>query len=179
MKVQNIEFKAELRHLPSARAQCRALGAQLIGHLHQSDTYFRLTDGRLKRREAKGEPVEWIFYHRPDGASPRMSNFTILSEAQAQRRWGTAHLRPWLSVVKHRELWMIDNVRIHLDEVDNLGTYIEFEAIVSGERDVKTCYEMIASLRETFGPVLGEPVAVSYADLIDGEQSTPAERDTD
>jgi len=166
--MQNVEFKSELRDLSAARTQCRVLGAALIGRIRQSDTYFRLPDGRLKRRESPGEPVEWIFYHRENRSRPRLSSFTILSDAQATLRWGTHGLKPWLVVSKWRELWMKENVRIHLDEVDGLGTFIEFEALVSGNHDAKECRMMVQHLRETFAPILGEAVGTSYSDLAAG-----------
>ena len=165
--MQNIEFKSELRNLAAARRQCELLGAQRVRQMQQTDTYFRLPDGRLKKREVPGELAEWIFYHRQDRVSPRMSNYTILNNEQARRRWGTHSLKPWLSVVKSRELWMLGDVRIHLDEVEGLGTFIEFEALVSRRFDVKMCHEAVRSLRETFGPLLGEPISKSYSDLVE------------
>jgi adenylate cyclase class 2 len=165
--MQNIEFKAELRNPDAARAQCVALGADHLGSLCQTDTYFKLADGRLKRREAPGEPVEWIFYHRPDQIRPRMSNYTILSEPQARRRWGTHSLKEWVVVVKTRDLWLLHNVRIHLDDVKDLGWFLEFEAMVSRQHDVKACHDAVAELRKTFAPILGESIAMSYADLLD------------
>ena len=135
--------------------------------MQQTDTYFRLPDGRLKMREVPGDLPEWIFYHRQDRVSPRMSNYTILNNEQARRRWGTHSLKPWLSVVKSRELWMLGDVRIHLDEVEGLGTFIEFEALVSRRFDVKMCHEAVRSLRETFAPLLGEPISKSYSDLVE------------
>ena len=164
--MQNIEFKAELRDFEAARRQCTVLGAKRIGVLHQTDTYYRLTDGRLKRRECTGQATEWIFYHRPDRVSPRMSNFTILTEEQARRRWGTHSLKQWVTVAKTRELWMLENTRIHLDQVVDLGGFIEFEAKVSRLHDVKSCHTHVATLRERFGPALGEPISVSYSDLM-------------
>ena len=165
--MQNVEYKSELRDIEAARAQCASLGAKRLGSLRQTDTYFRLTDGRLKKRVAPGEPVEWIFYHRPNRIQPRVSNYSILSEEQARRRWGTEGLRPWLTVVKSRELWMLDNVRIHLDEVVDLGRFIEFEAIVSAEADAKECQTCVDYLREAFAPIMGESIAVSYSDLME------------
>lgn len=165
--MQNIEFKAELRNLAAARTQCKLLGAERIGELRQLDTYFRLADGRLKKRETLGEPAEWIFYHRPDRVSPRMSNYTILNTEQARRRWGTQSLTVWLSVSKIREVWMIGDVRIHLDEVEELGTFIEFEALVSRRFDVKMCHQAVKELRKVFGPLLGEPISKSYSDLAE------------
>jgi len=165
--MQNIEFKAELRHPEAAKRQCTVLKAQFIGTLRQTDTYYKLPDGRLKKRQAPGEPTEWIFYHRPNRVSPAMSNFTILSDEQARRRWGTHSLREWLQIKKTRDLWMLENVRIHLDEVKSLGRFIEFEAKVGENYGVKECQMIVSHLRETFGPTLGEPVAVSYSDLMD------------
>ena len=165
--MQNIEFKAELRDMAAAKVQCEALGGAYIGRLVQSDTYFRLPDGRLKRREAEGHDTEWVFYHRLDRARPRMSNYTILTDAQAKRRWGTHSLREWVRVQKTRELWMIENVRVHLDEVERLGVFLEFEAQVSRSYGVEACHAKLRELRETFAPVLGEAVAVSYSDLME------------
>lgn len=164
--MQNIEFKAELRNIEAARRQCKLIGAERIGAMRQIDTYFRLADGRLKKREASGEPIEWIYYHRSDRVTPKLSNYTILSDEQARRRWGTHSLTPWLAISKTRELWMLDDVRIHIDQVDDLGLFIEFEAIVSRRFDVKQCHAALSELRDEFGPLLGEPISVSYSDLM-------------
>jgi adenylate cyclase class IV len=164
--MQNIEFKAELRNLEAARRVCKLVGAQKMGQLKQVDTYFKLPDGRLKKREATGEPIEWIFYHRPNRISPKMSNYTILTDEQARRRWGTQSLTTWLIVNKTRDLWLLGEVRIHLDDIQDLGHFIEFEAMVSRRFDVKMCHNAIAELREKFQPLLGEPISVSYSDLI-------------
>jgi adenylate cyclase class 2 len=125
-----------------------------------------MTDGRLKKREAPGEPTEWIYYHRRDIVRPRMSSYAILSDAQAKRRWGTHSLRAWLKVAKKRELWMLENIRIHLDDVLGLGRFIEFEAVIGKEHDTRECHEMIGELRGVFGPTMGEPVGASYCDLM-------------
>jgi hypothetical protein len=125
-----------------------------------------MPEGRLKKREAPGEPTEWIYYHRRDIVRPRMCSYSILTDAQARRRWGTQSLRTWLRVAKTRELWLLANVRIHIDDVRSLGSFIEFEAVVTKDHDTRDCHQMIRHLRETFGPTLGEPVGASYSDLM-------------
>ncbi len=166
--MQNIEFKAELRDIDAARQQCRQVGAEFQGLLRQRDTYFRMADGRLKKREGTGagKRIEWVYYHRPDRVSPRMSNYTILTDSQAKRRWGTRNLKPWLTVEKSRELWLLGDVRVHLDDVKDLGRFIEFEAQVSRRFGVKACHQAIARLREAFIPLMGEPISVGYSDLM-------------
>jgi adenylate cyclase class 2 len=164
--MHNVEYKAELRDLAMARAACRALGAAHIITLEQVDTYFRVPSGRLKRRECEGEPTEWIFYDRKDQARPRLSCFTIYSESQARERFGVAPLPELVVVRKTRDLYLFENVRIHLDEVEGLGRFLEFEALVSPGFPVAKCHTMVEHLRATFGPALGEALSCSYADMI-------------
>lgn len=164
--MQNIEFKSELRNIDAARQQCALLGAQRESRMAQRDTHFRMADGRLIKRETSGKAIVWVYYHRPDRISPRMSNYTILTDAQAKRRWGTRSLRLWLTVEKTREIWLLGEVRIHLDVVKDLGAFVEFEALVSRRFNVKACHETIARLREAFSPVMGEPISASYSDLL-------------
>lgn len=172
----NVEFKAELRDLALARTICRAIKATHIATLRQTDTYYRVTSGRLKKRECEGEPVEIIHYDRANRAQPKLSYFNVYSERQARERFGEQELPIWLVVRKTRELYLLDAVRIHLDRVDALGDFIEFEAIVSRTQNVAKCHRDLASLRERLAPALGEPIAASYSDMLDGADHLPAEQ---
>jgi len=167
--MHNVELKAELRDLALARGICKALGATYIHQFGQVDTYYRIPQGRLKRRETEGEPIEYIFYERPNRAAPKLSNFTIFSAEQALERYGQQPLPIFVVVRKHRELWMAGNVRIHLDSVARLGTFIEFESLVSRDHSVACGHEALAQLRKDFGPVMGELIDCSYADLLERE----------
>ncbi len=165
--MQNVEFKAELKDLPLARSICRALGAMSISTMQQTDTYYKLPAGRLKKREVPGEPTEYIFYQRPDKTQPKLSTFTIYTENEVITRFGATSLPVWLVVKKTRELWMLANVRIHLDTVDALGSFLEFEALVTPQSNVARCHTVIADLREHFKPTLGEPVSTGYSDMLE------------
>lgn len=165
--MQNIEFKCELRDMTLARYHCKKLEAKLVGVVEQMDTYYKLPDGRLKRRIVKDEPVEWIFYHRPDRVTPKMSHFMIYSEEQARARWGVLPLKDWLVIRKVREIYILNNIRIHLDDVEQLGQFIEYEAQVSPKYNVRVCHDQIATLRHEFAPILGEAIAYGYADMMD------------
>lgn len=167
--MQNVEYKCELRDIALARTICKRLGASHIGDPAQTDTYYRVPSGRLKKRECPGEPTEYIFYERKNRARAKLSHFTIYSETEATTRFGTEPLPIWVTVSKTRELWMLGNVRIHLDTVRDLGAFLEFEALVSRSQNVRKCHEAVASLRESFDPVLGEAIACGYADLLAGE----------
>jgi adenylate cyclase class 2 len=164
--MQNLELKAELRDPLIARAAAIRLGASHIADIEQIDTYFRVPHGRLKRRETVGEPTEYIFYHRRDEAAPRISQFTIYDLATARERFGLIDPPTWVIVRKRRQVFMYQNVRIHLDEVDGLGTFLELEALISAAHDVARCQQTLAEIREAMQPALGELIAVSYADLL-------------
>ncbi len=173
----NVELKAELRDIAVARAICKSIRATYVLTFGQIDTYYRVPSGKLKKRETDGEPTEYIFYERPIRASAKLSQFTIYSEEQARERFGSEPLPIWLTVKKMRELYMHSNVRIHLDIVDTLGHFIEFEALVSRDHPIEQCRYSVASLRQQFQPVLGEQIDCGYADLMAQEvDGTPLPR---
>jgi adenylate cyclase, class 2 len=175
--MNNVELKAELRDLPLARAVCYAIKASPILTFEQKDTYFRVPHGRLKKRETEGEPCEFIYYERPNCAGARVSQFTIYSEERAMERFGREPLPVWVVVKKRRELFMHGNVRIHLDEVEWLGTFLELEALISKDHDIAQAHQAVADLRARFAPLMGELIDCSYSDLIarEQEEQAPAE----
>src|SRR5688572_13120792 len=123
--MRNIEYKAELRDLNLARTICRSLKAVHEGLLRQTDTYFKVADGRLKRRDTVGQPTEYIFYSRTNRVDPKLSHYVVYTEAEARERFGASPLPIWVVVRKTRDLYLLDNVRIHLDDVDKLGKFLE------------------------------------------------------
>jgi adenylate cyclase class IV len=167
--MQNVEYKAELRDLSLARTIAAAIGALRVDTLRQTDTYFRIPDAKLKRRETVGHPTEWVFYSRPDRARAKLSTFTLYPEHMARERFGNTDLPVWTVVKKSRELWTYDGVRIHLDTVENLGTFIEFEALICPERTQAKGHELVEFLRTSFAPAMGESLAVGYAELLTHE----------
>ena len=175
--MRNVEFKAELRDPQIALAVARKLGAGLVATLEQTDAYFRVLTGRLKRREqvvaGEAEPVEYIHYERDDRSPPRISSFQIMSEGEFHERFGTLPLPEWLVVRKRREVYLLDHARIHLDRVESLGEFIEFEALVTPKHNVARAHETVAHLRSEFAPAMGEPISGSYSDLVAQHQHAP------
>ncbi|MEM9064642.1 MAG: class IV adenylate cyclase [Planctomycetota bacterium] len=165
--MKNVEFKAELRDAKLAADILRTIGATHIATLEQTDTYYNVASGRLKRRECVGEPTEYIRYERPDAAEPRISEFTIYSENEAIAQFGTRPLPVRAVVKKTRELWMHGPVRVHLDDVERLGRFLEFEALLGRGCAESRGRELVTMLRDKLAPVIGEPVSRGYADMIE------------
>lgn len=164
--MQTIDLKLELRDPVMVRGQLRALGAKRIVALEQRDVRFPLPDGRLLRREAEGEPTEWIFYHRVDRPQPATCHFTILSDEQARTRWGVHGLREAASIVRTREYWMADGVGVHVDDVEGLGRFVELIVLVTSRSDPAEARARLLRVHQALKPSLGESVSASYGDLV-------------
>ncbi len=172
--MKNLELKAELRDPNLARLICKKIGASQVVKLRQTDTYYNVARGRLKKRtsiavdRAVGcpEPIEYIFYERSNRVDAKISQYHIYTQAQVHERFGQSPLPVWLEVEKNRELFLYNSVRIHIDDVLDLGWYFEYEILVDDQTDMESAHELAADLKATFLPALGEPIATSYSDLL-------------
>ena len=61
---------------------------------------------------------------------------------------------------------MWEGVRIHLDEVEDLGSFVEFEAVLPEAGDLATARDKVARLRASLGIDDDALVSVGYADLL-------------
>ncbi|MBL8763934.1 MAG: CYTH domain-containing protein [Phycisphaerae bacterium] len=171
--MRNVEYKSELRDPALAESIARSLGAAPIGVQRQVDTYFRLAEGRFKRREIDAEPPEYILYRRADSTRTRVSCYDIFSDAAARERFGSLPMSPWVVVRKRRTLFMLGHVRVHFDHVERLGAFFELEALVSPRNTVAACHQRVHDLVTLFAPALGEPISASYSDMIAAQDELP------
>jgi adenylate cyclase class 2 len=68
-------------------------------------------------------------------------------------------------VRKTRHLYWVDNVRVHLDEVEGLGRFLELEAVVDAAHSEDRCRERAGQLLDSFGIRPADHLAVAYLDL--------------
>jgi homotetrameric cytidine deaminase len=171
----NVEIKARDPDPQGTEARCRALGAVDQGVLEQRDTYFAGRHGRLKLREDTGSGAELIAYRRPDTTQAEQSAFirAAAEDPSALREALDAALGETVVVVKRRHLFVWEHVRIHLDDVEGLGTFIELEAMVGpGLNAPDEAAEKVARLRSELAIADDALVAVGYSDLLlDGVQT--------
>ena len=57
-------------------------------------------------------------------------------------------------------------MRIHLDEVERLGSFIELEAVAPPESDLTREYELIRELRDVLSVTDERLVALGYAEQL-------------
>lgn len=163
----NVELKAKLASLAAARDVARRLATEYVGLQHQVDTYFHVPNGRLKLREIEHATAQLIWYARPDQAHPRTSNYYLLeiSDAPVARQLLTAALGVRQTVTKLREIFLYHNVRIHLDDVVGLGTFLEFEAVLSPDHSESEGHKQVAWLLAQFAIRPDQILPSSYCDL--------------
>lgn len=175
MTHDNVEIKARAADLVPVRAVLATRGARFVGLDHQVDTYFRVASGRLKLREGDIENA-LIHYERENTAGPKHSKVGLLATTPGSPLKGmlTAALGIDVVVDKRREIHFLDNVKIHLDEVAGLGTFVEIEAIDDdGTRPLAALRAQCEELTAAFGIRDEDLLAVSYSDLLRGKE-TPA-----
>jgi predicted adenylyl cyclase CyaB len=161
---RNLELKCRIASKAIACECARALGAQPHGVLVQEDTYFVVPHGRLKLREHHPGAAELIVYERPNQKGDRWSNYQRIEVT------GSPGLKEALSqalgvacvVRKKRHLFLTSHARIHIDEVEGLGVFLEFE--VTNE-DAVIAVQKMAELRKSFGLEAEEGIEGSYSDL--------------
>ncbi|MBU1670501.1 MAG: class IV adenylate cyclase [Actinobacteria bacterium] len=167
--MRNVELKARLDDPDAAeRIALRLSGSTAPRVLMQVDTYFVVPAGRLKLREAD-EGAELIYYHRGDTPGPKESQYRIVpvgSPGPLKELLG-ACLGVKVVVRKTRRLYLVDSVRIHIDEVEGLGSFLEFEALLGEGDPAEDGYRLVRRLISEFDLVDGDLIAESYGELID------------
>ena len=165
---RNIELKAKCADLLAAREASMKIGAQPQGVLVQTDTYFHVATGRLKLREIENGRAELIWYARANETAFRASDYIVspVLDVPSMLTALTKALGVRGVVKKTRDLLLYHNVRIHLDEVQYLGTFIEFEAVISDFDDEAVSRDRLIILTKALAISDDDRIAVSYSDLM-------------
>jgi len=165
----NVEVKVRCADLEAARAAALRLGARPAVIEAQVDTYFATRTGRLKLREIDGARAELIPYLRVDHAGARRSDYRVVPvpDGAGTRRLLSELLGVHRVVRKRREVLLWRNVRIHLDRVDDLGTFLELEAVFDGSAESEPAQrEACAWLLRELGLAAEPCIAGSYESLL-------------
>jgi predicted adenylyl cyclase CyaB len=147
-----------------------------MGTFHQHDTFFAAQHARLKLREFGDGRAELISYVRPDVAADRGSDYVLaLVDRPNEVRAALEHaLGVVCTVTKVRQLLLLGATRIHLDEVEGLGSFVELETVVDqqSEDEARTELRAVANaLNIRPAQLIGAP----YAVLLEGRPQQQAE----
>lgn len=147
---------------------CRDLGAEDKGALVQRDTYFEVPRGRLKLREEPDAVAHLIAYERSGRTGHEESRYRLIEvhEPIDLKDALADVLGVEVVVSKARRLFIFEGVRIHLDRVEDLGDFIEFEGVVADGGDPSGFTELLDDLRRSFGIRDEDLLRESYSDLL-------------
>lgn len=168
MKILNVEIKARHSSPETIRSLLKQNSADFKGTDHQTDTYFNVDKGRLKLREGNIEN-SLIFYRRPNTGRPKASdiNLIALDNPQEMKTLLTNALGIKVIVEKDREIYFINNVKFHIDEVEKLGCFVEVEAIDRDDSYSEAeLREQCQQFMDLFGISDEDLVSVSYSDML-------------
>jgi len=168
MATVNVEFKARAADVKALEEKLLTLNPEYIGEDNQVDTYFNVAKGRLKLREGNIEN-SLIYYERINTAGAKQSDILLYHHSPDKAlKEILIQLHNIKTVVdKKRKIYFIDNVKFHFDRVEQLGTFVEVEAIdktgTIGVEKLKAQCDFYAAF---FDIKPADYIAFSYSDLI-------------
>jgi predicted adenylyl cyclase CyaB len=157
----NIEIKARARDFEGIKSRAEKLTDTHVTVIPQEDTFFNTPQGRLKLR-VLNDQAELIYYTRPDQQGPKRSDYHIAHIGDPKNLKHVLDLAYGVRglVKKTRYLYLVGQTRVHLDDVEGLGQFMELEVVMEdGQSDAEG-----QKIAEDLMSALG----VEKADLIDG-----------
>ena len=169
----NVELKARLLSASQAHEVARAWATAPVEQQFQRDTYFCCPRGRLKIRQIDDQRGQLIWYQRADEAAARESYYRLTEIAEATLLLDALGEALGVSgkVVKQRTIYWYENVRIHVDEVESLGSFLEFEAVIASDRDRREAGDKLERLLAAFEVGANDLLTESYGDMVEAEES--------
>lgn len=165
----NIEIKARVTDFDETCRRAESLSDTPCEIIPQEDTFFNVPGGRLKLRTFSPGSAQLIYYTRPNQDGPKRSDYdiasicdpiglkTVLARALGVR--GTVH--------KTRYLYLAGQTRIHLDEVEGLGYFMELEVVLRPDQSDIDGQIIAEELMKKLGIEKSDLLEGAYIDLID------------
>ena len=156
MFAYNVEIKAQCANLERVRMILKTVDASFSLSCRQKDYYISGNDNVLKVRESGGN----ITIFKKDGNQLREVDNALMGELLIST------CKVERVVEKTREIYVVGNVRINLDTVENLGTFVE---IVAGTQDAESWPDGLIQQCKYYLSLLGlkakDVTPFSYADI--------------
>jgi predicted adenylyl cyclase CyaB len=165
---RNVEIKARVpapNELLDAVLEIADRGPTVFA---QDDTFFACDTGRLKLRTFSATEGQLIFYRRPDVAGPKLSEFVMSATAEpdALRRLLSLAYGVVGRVRKTRTLCFVGQTRIHLDDVEDLGHYVELEVVLAADETEAEGQAIAEDLVRRLGIRPEHLITRAYVDLL-------------
>jgi predicted adenylyl cyclase CyaB len=165
----NVEIKARVQDWETLRQRVDALAGPPNALLCQEDTFFRTPQGRLKLRILAPDHGQLIYYERPDRAGPKTSHYILAdtTEPHALGQVLSEALGVRGVVRKQRWLYWVGHTRVHLDQVEGLGDFVELEVVLQPGQGDDDGLAVARDLMAKLGIQEEDLVQGAYMDLLD------------
>jgi predicted adenylyl cyclase CyaB len=165
----NIEIKARARNFVDLRKRAEALSDTPAQVIPQEDTFFHIAKGRLKLRQLAPDHAQLVYYERTDDSGPKRSNYSIFETRDPDSLKSTLSLALGVRGVvrKTRTLYLVGQTRIHLDEVEGLGEFMELEVVLRPGQPDAEGQAIARDLMGRLGVVDNDLLDCAYMDLLE------------
>lgn len=167
----NIEIKARARDFDDIYRRAEGLSRVPVETNPQEDTFFNTPQGRLKLRILAGDKGQLIYYTRPDQEGPKRSDYHIYytsDPANLKRILGMTYgIRG--EVRKTRYLFLVGQTRIHLDDVEGLGKFMELEVVLEDGQSDADGQAIAEGLMASLGITEADLLDAAYMDLLEAD----------
>ncbi len=165
----NIEIKAKCDNHKSIEDVMQKMNFPFEGSEVQTDTFFNVPHGRLKIREYDDKNAVLIPYIRPDVNTPRNSDYVLLEVKELEQTFNILESMFGIRMVveKVRKIYLYDNIRIHLDIIEDLGSFIELEGVVTNFDQREETLQKIELLMELFEINDNSIILNAYVDMLE------------
>jgi predicted adenylyl cyclase CyaB len=165
----NIEIKARVRDLGELRRHAEAVSDTPVQIIPQEDIFFHTPKGRLKLRLLQPDHGQLVYYERPDLGGPKRSKYHIFETGNP------ASLKIALSLAlgvrgvvrKIRYLYLAGQTRIHIDEVEGLGQFMELEVVLREDQSEAEGQSIAEELMNRLGVRKEDLLEGAYMDMIE------------
>ena len=165
----NIEIKARARDFADIKSRAESLSDTPVKIIPQEDTFFNVPQGRLKLRILAADNAQLIFYTRPDKEGPKRSDYHIAHTSDPENLKRVLELAYGIRgvVKKTRYLYLVGQTRVHLDDVQGLGHFMELEVVMrEGQGDAEG-QEIAEGLMTSLGVERSDLLEGAYMDLLE------------
>ncbi|XP_031828759.2 uncharacterized protein LOC116425324 [Nomia melanderi] len=168
--MRNIEIKAKVNNPEHLISLTKELTDSDCTIIKQHDTFFKVAEGRLKLRQFEDGSGELLYYIRSNTLGPKLCNYQKTSlnpDACTGIRNILSASNGCIGIVKKtRKLYMIGQTRVHIDEVEGLGTFMELEVVLEDEQDMETGEKIAQDLMAKLNIKNEDLIANAYIDLL-------------
>lgn len=173
----NIEIKSrcnDFTHIISHFAS--SMGVTRV-EMRQEDTFFNVPRGKLKMRCDKDGQCELIYYRRSSVDGIMTSSYHRQKVEQPMEKTSELRDRYGIAAVvrKHRIAFIAGHVRVHLDEVESLGKFLEIEVLANSESERNSAKHLARKLMSVLHIEKGDLIEDAYEDLLCYRRSAKAQ----